>query len=1079
MNNEHDEDVLNQVDALLDISPSPQSTQRAMKKVESRLLEDCDRSPVPVSKRAVMTRQRGHKSSLVACIGVAAIVLLIGALWISYPRSPATNHEVAHRPRTDSESAAPADKSLVIDERLKDESVIFENKIESRPEQLLVESESEALLEQLLTRDLDAGESSVLPVFDGNRAEFRVLNEQLSRSEYVLELRSNSKTEAESESVRPDAESVSIEPGASFARSNLASLQIKSPAEMEAEAKVVVVAAGMSFDLAPTAPGDWPEYLISWRVTRVLKGELAAKVISTRYPAHDIAGQSRSEQLRKWFIGTERILYLSELVPGKLRCTGSSYIKTRPDLKSLTAEEADKIRREFKIAERSAYHSDMLRVPKRWSDAHINATQFLLDRHRDQEDLKGFEWSYWDRRTQTVPLTIKGHGGRVAGVAFSSDGARLATASHDRTVKVWDPATGQEMLTLKGHTEMVWGLAFSPDGKLVASASRDKTAMLWDATTGEVKFTLEGHTGPVSSVAFSTDGKLLASASHDMTVKLWDTVTGEETLTTKIHPSGVTSVAFSPDGKRLASTYGFYPDVKVWDAATGEELLTLQGHTKQVHSVAFSPDGTRLASGSADKTVRVWDTVTGKQTLTLEGHFKDVRGVSFSRDGTRLASASWDGTLRVWDAATGQQIGAFKSPPTRKGAAYSHLSSVAFSPDGMRLAAGTNDSAVMMWQGPLTLKGHSDGVFSVAFSKDGKRLATASKDNTVKVWDAATGQQTRTLQGHTDFVWSVAFSPDGKRIVSAGGHPDRSEIKVWDVESGQEKLTLKGLEQFTFSAAFSPDGKRIAGAGVVKGKGSDDVSEFFVIKVWDANSGQQMLTLKGHNALVWSVAFSPDGKKIVSGAGGFDASMPGEVKVWDADSGEETLTIKGIKDVQCVAFSPDGKRIASAGGDLKERQPGELKVWDAASGRELLTLKGHASRAISVAFSPDDKRIVSGGGGIPGDIKLWDTESGRELLTLKGHTSGVNSVQFSPDGARLVSASGDKTVKVWDARPWTEELRVQAQARELLTVRRSRVESLEELQANIRTDQAISDEVRNLALDRAELFWKNRQPEQE
>ena len=82
------------------------------------------------------------------------------------------------------------------------------------------------------------------------------------------------------------------------------------------------------------------------------------------------------------------------------------------------------------------------------------------------------------------------------------------------------------------------------------------------------------------------------------------------------------------------------------------------------------------------------------------------------------------------------------------------------------------------------------------------------------------------------------------------------------------------------------------------------------MKVWDAATGQEILTLKGHTGRVTSVAFSPDGKRLAS------ASRDQTVKVWDAATGQETLTLKGHTDsVYSVAFSPDGKRIASASDD--------------------------------------------------------------------------------------------------------------------------------------------------------------------
>ena len=608
-------------------------------------------------------------------------------------------------------------------------------------------------------------------------------------------------------------------------------------------------------------------------------------------------------------------------------------------------------------------------------------------------------WLY-DAETFDEIALLTGYTGEITVVAFSPDGTKIAAGlgrMWPGTLELWEVETGKNIATFQAQEGSVDSVAFSPDGTKLAWAGR-----LWDVETRQQLDILQDN--KLFEVAFSPDGKILAGTgisaverTRSGVIKLYDVETGQliNTLAATQHTTlsertkRVESIAFSPNGQLLASGSVDDGTIRLWDVKTGENTATFTEKPDEGNSicVVFSPDGTKLAVGSAEG-IKLLEVPTGKHIYTRqhidigELEFSSiVFSVAFSPDGRKLASASWDG-VQLWDVETGGNLTTLQGH-TRT------VDSVAFSPDGLTIASHLVDG-LQMWEVGTgrhitTLAEPSNFVTCFAYSPDGTRLVTGSADvrsaeHTVKLWDIETGKILATLRGHTEVVITVAYSRDGALLAS--GSKDKT-VKLWEVSTGENVATLQGHEKMVFSVAFSPDGTKLA-------SGSEDTS----IRLWEVPTGKALYLLGGVNSPQVPVEVLP-------------ATRPGqeisEVQRNDAIDIEPEI-IRAL--VFSVAFSPDGTKLASASWD-------GVRLWDIRTGQYFTTLaREPESSSFSVAFSPDGTKLACGSW--EDRVELWDVSAQKHIASFPGHTGWVRAVAFSSDGTKIASGSVDGTVLLWD-----------------------------------------------------------------
>jgi WD40 repeat protein len=488
-------------------------------------------------------------------------------------------------------------------------------------------------------------------------------------------------------------------------------------------------------------------------------------------------------------------------------------------------------------------------------------------------------------------------------------------------MKLWDTLTGQIAQTFEGHTERINTIAFTPDGTNLVSGSGEQAILnnwgevsvkerpgeirIWNRESGEVKAAIGREGGVVLSVAADGEGSVIASGHNDGFVRFWN-LEGLLQSEHELDRNGMASLSLSVDGSLVAGT-GRNGLPAVWHLAKPEEKLEFRGHRGAVPAVALAGNSHIVTAGT-DATLRLWkadqDQRFDKPLALPRKHSIDI---AISPDGKRLAIAGHG----LYALPTFQMLGGRLS------------SRVGFAFEGGRFAT-SGRSILNADSGALVANMGQDNYGTLAITDGGKYAAVSRGESPKAPYDRVFVREIESGDSVQDLeagyaVWDLRFSPCGEILAAASGDyrpfmrgPEAGppgEVRLWHWRTGKLLHILRAHRLPFYGVAFSPDGTRVAAGGGMYHSGNVAPNPGEVI-VWDPLTGDEIWSFT-LSECVFNVAFSPDGKRLISGAGNIiDGARSVELKLWNMETGLEMLSIAGARStVFKPIFTPDGKQI--------------------------------------------------------------------------------------------------------------------------------------------------------------------------
>jgi len=599
-------------------------------------------------------------------------------------------------------------------------------------------------------------------------------------------------------------------------------------------------------------------------------------------------------------------------------------------------------------------------------------------------------------------VSVKDHGGKINGLAFTRDGKQLVSASADKTLRLRalaDPAKSRKL-----------DLPFPPNDVLVAGAAQvvliagtdnhihRRNLADFDKAPPPEKVTPPlkgGHSKPVTRLAALPGQKeQFLSAGVDGLVIFWNLADGKQIRRIN-HGAPVFQLAVSGDGSLLATSSG-KGNTSIWKTATGAKIKDI-GKTDELLAEQT------LAALRRDMEKRQQDVFTAKATASEKKVATEKESAAKAAEKLVTTRTAYEKSLLESEQAAALEKRATaalaiidgKSPLRAAASKRSADATVA-----LGKAKTAFEKARREWEVAARNATHSVHIVGLAVEEhtaalQQEKVAELEQAVFQKAYDAANAAIKKATQDFS--VESMAFSADSKVLLLA---LKNGEIRQHRASGGEflETDAHVGMKEMI------PINDRVF-LGV---NSANQLQSFSCSRSWSMagkiGDGESPDPLPDR---VTALAWSPDGRFLATGCG--VPSRSGELKLWNTTDG--TLFAENKKahrdTINSLEFSPSGDRLASAASDKL------IRIWDPATLERAGNLEGHTGHVLSISWKSTGLTLASGSSDT--SVKIWDVAASSEKQKIDTYEKEVTAVAYQPWTDTLVTGSGDKAVKYANA----------------------------------------------------------------